>query len=762
MVAAHLYTADISLNRSLLEQLWMINNSQSLEVLELYDQSIKPYILFKHCVTVPITLLSMLCIIITIVVVTRRGIWRPTVTYIIVLASVDLCTVTLHCLLSLDTIFLPLFEPDLYTSLENVVSEVADTLLFISNWLTTILATERFIAICYPLQSRRIGKRHRKVAVLIVILLSVIVKLPGFLFHNLSGSINNFLYISFLHRLYVWIVQLFLFLIIPFAILTFVNIRLIIAIRKSANLLRTLSGKLGPDRTNPAVEIAPGRSHTASAMRMNQSTCFSSSKSHTDDKWLNMDSCNSVADQSTSLCDKSAAMYDTLTHHPSEPSNAHTKRAIREERKITITLICLVVTFFLFQGPFVLTSVITRFTNLRHTQSVQKAGQLMKETVECVAERSDVCANKAITFETYMNPSSIIALALKSDLYFVFYCWFCERFLKSLRTLFRPTRICQCFEHLRQSLSRFTGASKNREKNRFPDFCVHIADGYRLPHHQYSCPPRTFRRPNDRFDVVQNGRTRIGFPYDYRTPPLPFVLHSNRRKPANILKSFSLPREWHEKKEHGFSLTNKNTRFANSRGGFHMPPNFYCSQGRIVISNKGSVRKPPYRFGSPGRWSVKTTHQKHSGRLWPISISIPWSGVRKLKTVEADLVHFQFSNKTLSKFYNDTSTPSTSATRSQKQNFDNEVLAQKSPAKHVPDLTDHTWFSPLCLGDPRHCHYQGIKPTTMSAPVSACYENMGDSSVQETALPKVASTENVEHSADNYIRRANIAIGWTV
>ncbi|TGZ57069.1 hypothetical protein CRM22_010022 [Opisthorchis felineus] len=744
----------------------MINNSRSLEVLELYDQSIKPYILFKHCVTVPITLLSMLCIIITIVVVTRRGIWRPTVTYIIVLASVDLCTVTLHCLLSLDTIFLPLFEPDLYTSLENVVSEVADTLLFISNWLTTILATERFIAICYPLQSRRIGKRHRKVAVLIVIFLSVIVKLPGFLFHNLSGSINNFLYVSFLHRLYVWIVQLFLFLIIPFAILTFVNIRLIIAIRKSANLLRTLSGKLGSDRTNHAMESAPGKLHTADAMRMNQSTCYSNSnsnsQSHNNDKWINLDSCNSVADQNTSLCEKSRSVYDSLTNQPSETNNAHTKRAIREERKITITLICLVVTFFLFQGPFVLTSVITRFTNVRHTQSVQKAGQLMQETVECVADRSDVCANKAITFETYMNPSSIIALALKSDLYFVFYCWFCERFLKSLRTLFRPTKLCQCFEHVRQSLSRFTKASKNRQKSQFPEFCVHIADGYRLPHHQYSCPPRTFRRPNDRLDVVRNGRTRTGFPYDYRTPPLPFVLHSNRRKPANILKSFSLPREWREKREHGLNVTNKNTRFANSRSGFHMPPNFYCSQGRIVISNKGSVRKPPYRFGSPGRWSVKTTHQKHSGRLWPINISKTWSGIRKPKPVEADLIHFQFSHKTLSKFYNDASTPSTSATRSLKRHLENELLVQKSSAEHAPHVADHTRFSPPCLVNPRHCHCQRIKTNTVSAPVSACYEHVDDSSVQETTLPKLALPENDEQSTDNDIQRANIAIGWTV
>ncbi|WP_204282259.1 hypothetical protein, partial [Serratia marcescens] len=49
---------------------------------------------------------SGLCILVTLIAVTQRGLWRTTVTYIIVLAIVDLFTLISLCILSMDFFFL--------------------------------------------------------------------------------------------------------------------------------------------------------------------------------------------------------------------------------------------------------------------------------------------------------------------------------------------------------------------------------------------------------------------------------------------------------------------------------------------------------------------------------------------------------------------------------------------------------------------------------------------------------------------------------
>ncbi|XP_018648173.1 hypothetical protein Smp_012920 [Schistosoma mansoni] len=132
------------------------------------------YVILKHYLPIPIFIVSILCILVTLIAVTQRGLWRTTVTYIIVLAIVDLFTLISLCILSMDFFIIPALPEGLFTRvyflIETILGELVDTLLLISNWLTVLIATERYLAVCHPLKVRFIDCKYRRIFIILVIL----------------------------------------------------------------------------------------------------------------------------------------------------------------------------------------------------------------------------------------------------------------------------------------------------------------------------------------------------------------------------------------------------------------------------------------------------------------------------------------------------------------------------------------------------------------------------------------------------------------
>ncbi|XP_064641125.1 probable G-protein coupled receptor 139 [Lineus longissimus] len=91
----------------------------------------------------------------------------------------------MFCLLAFPTTFLPEDQqfPDkgffLYYGI--YCAALINIFIMSSTWLTVVMATERYLAICHPLKSRKILTMHRsKVAIVMVFVLSVVVNIPVF------------------------------------------------------------------------------------------------------------------------------------------------------------------------------------------------------------------------------------------------------------------------------------------------------------------------------------------------------------------------------------------------------------------------------------------------------------------------------------------------------------------------------------------------------------------------------------------------------
>ncbi|KAA3682298.1 uncharacterized protein DEA37_0010682 [Paragonimus westermani] len=587
MFDEHLLESDF--NDSFTENLWVANITFALNLLGSYGDLVKPYLLFKHFVTVPVTLISIVCIIITIVVLTRRGIWRPAITYLVVLATVDLLIMILLCVLSLDYFLLPLFNTKMYVAAENVLSEIVDTLLFISNWLTVILATERYIVIGYPTHSRRITQRHRRLVVLITVLLSTLIKIPGFLFLASSEPLETQVVLPFTRKFYVWFVQTVLFLIVPFVLLTFVNIRLIQAVRHSWKPLK-LASEYGTSHTPKDSQVSPdvfdknsgvkdrhNYMQVSSLIRVAQQSYFVPTNKNS--RALTVVPC---AEKRTREIPVKTRERESMVVHP------QMTRSCREERKITVTLVCLFVTFFIFQGPFILTSVITRFTLLHRWEPTSISSANPKHPMvdsACNGSNFTPCLLKSVNFEVYLTPLSILALALKSDLYFLFYCWFCARFLNSLRRLLCSKKLRRFVNQLRHrcfSLSAKIGSTNSKSNRKL------VLERGNLPYH---CYDRCVRLQTNCKHICSNQalKNNKGFRNVMEdrkiTLTMPFVLSPEKRFTKNY---------WHRNCSSVFgSFDAKAIKFCSAKNSavdtnliyFTLPPSCYCSQRRIVVTS---------------------------------------------------------------------------------------------------------------------------------------------------------------------------------
>ncbi|CAH8443013.1 unnamed protein product [Schistosoma turkestanicum] len=584
--------------------------SSFLVVTQVDVTDLQIYVILKHYLPIPIFIVSILCILVTLIAVTQRGLWRTTVTYIIVLAIVDLFTLISLCILSMDFFIIPALPEGLYTRIyflvETILGELVDTLLLISNWLTVLIATERYLAVCHPLKVRFIDCKYRRIFIMLVIFSSILIKLPGFIILGYAKEINSSYTIVIFRKIYIWIVQILLFLIIPFSILTFVNVRLIQTLRSSLQFINQRHKKANKELiiSSNSTQSDSGIIHRITSCYPYSSCCISSTPKNVylfdqcSSTFLKIFCCDclNLSTKSANNCqlqsnqqksniilnknelfqvNDSSPVTSPTSLTASEPTGAQLGRTQREEKKITITLICLIVTFFICQGPFVLTTVIMRFSStgfyLSDTNKIINNTLLLCNTFTDQNHIETITPNKPFGFVDYINPISVIALALKSDLSFFFYCWFCDRFLLALKKIMRhkcwpklkrhnfyhrrpPNHRHLHYHHYRQKcnshphLQKLTKSHQNEQKNiielNMPS-SGSLPDEYRLPHHHYKDGGEyyQYRIP---VDLVTNQHKTI----KYKKPVLlPFNLsqHNKIKKksvislPINVKISWSSP-----------------------------------------------------------------------------------------------------------------------------------------------------------------------------------------------------------------------------
>ncbi|CAH8490417.1 unnamed protein product [Heterobilharzia americana] len=558
-------------------------SSSSLLVTQVDITDLQIYVILKHYLPIPIFIVSILCIVVTLIAVTQRGLWRTTVTYIVVLAVVDLFTLLSLCILSMDFFIIPALPEGLYTRIyflaETILGEIVDTLLLISNWLTVLIATERYFAVCHPLKVRFIDCRYRRIFISFVILFCVLIKLPGFIILGYIKEISPSYSFVIFRKLYTWIVQIILYLITPFSILTFVNVRLIQTIRYSylingrkklkkeslvsLDSMQPSGGLISRIRT--CCTIPP-----ASNNKYLNNQCLNIFRKITCCGCLNLQSkeisnnplhpnyqpneCNAIMNKNELLQTTDCSPLATppsLT--ASLPTGAQLGRSHREEKKITITLICLIITFFICQGPFVLTTVVMRYSSTGFY--ISDANRIINNTILSCSTHIDhnnigrITSNKPFRVVDYINPISVIALALKSDLSFFFYCWFCDRFLLALKKIIRykcwtkTQRHNHCHHqyhthhnkhhkiHLLRKSHPFL--HKLRKPRHNPEIIElnmpsggNLLPNYQLPHHHYKYGGEyyQYRVPSD---ISTNNHKVI----KYKKPaPLPFNLSKHKKK----------------------------------------------------------------------------------------------------------------------------------------------------------------------------------------------------------------------------------------
>ncbi|KAM7535997.1 hypothetical protein Aperf_G00000099936 [Anoplocephala perfoliata] len=365
------------------------------------------YTVLKHYLPSVLCILSCFCIIPSIYLICKCGLSRPLSVYLIVLAFVDLITGFLLAFLSLDHFLLLLFIStedaySIYNTFEEISSELIDVLLLISNWLTVAVAVERYLAICFPLNVRCLTHRVRKRIVLCIILLSIVLQFPLLakycpIFHPLWKPLSYF---------NLWFTRVLLLLVLPCTILVFVTIRLIQAIRSSF--------------------ILNHGSYSTAIFDLSESTDCTSL-------------CKIEIPKSTRL------IVDFTSNGPL--GKEQSKQTVREERAISINLICLVVVFFLCQVPFILLSVAFKLYNLEtesepqdlnltliHQSDIWKDDFLNQTFISAslvTANNPSVPATDVVL--AYIRAFSVIFLMLKDDFYFLFHCWLCKNFIRAVK-----------------------------------------------------------------------------------------------------------------------------------------------------------------------------------------------------------------------------------------------------------------------------------------------------------------------------------------
>jgi hypothetical protein len=171
---------------------------------------------------------------------------------LLALAVVDM----LFCTIALPTSFLR--RSFMYTSLDSFALvyfemyqlSLLNVFLFCSNWLTVVMASARYLAICHPLHARGfIGLRGTRIGIAVVFIASVLLNIPQFFHFKLTPTqcaancicypkIKSSLFTHYNFEFAYKVTWAILGTFIPIVILAFCNCCLIRALRQSLKMQR--------------------------------------------------------------------------------------------------------------------------------------------------------------------------------------------------------------------------------------------------------------------------------------------------------------------------------------------------------------------------------------------------------------------------------------------------------------------------------------------------------------------------------------------
>ncbi|KAL3311069.1 hypothetical protein Ciccas_010355 [Cichlidogyrus casuarinus] len=491
-----------------------------------------------HFISVPACIVSIICIGITIIVALRRGLWRPTALYLITLAVVDLLALHLTLILSLEKWFFT--SETIMHSLVPMIAEILDTFVLASNWITTSLAAERFVAICYPLKARKIRAFHRRNALIVQLVFCFFIKLPSIVMTACDTFFLDY------QRFHLWFVKLGLMTLIPFFILAIVNTRLIHAVRRSSKFLKAPNQQEQQQQQMVYSEVTPFNSRlkweddretiVKEKRKVKLGSCGLPCRSQTiSTELVTMPTSNTQNGYSGSHYAIALTLHGPLANRR--------RRGFREERHITLTLICLIVVFFVFQGPFIILTL-QRSTSIYNTSF----GMTFDDG------DSDHIYNifKSIVYA---------ALAIKPLCYFIIYCWFCQRFLAGFKALFYCVCLENCMlrhEKLKKRRSRIKEMRRTQnnlmlvQKPKSP-VSIRMSDPQK---HQQQPPPESSCNK-------KNAAIFYSAPNSYKSNSVGEACKNMIMKKLN---SFSLDRP----KMDNFEHDNKTCTLCSSNGGIHL------------------------------------------------------------------------------------------------------------------------------------------------------------------------------------------------
>ncbi|KAK3102211.1 hypothetical protein FSP39_009628 [Pinctada imbricata] len=193
-------------------------------------------------------------IILTVIVLSRKNMATSTNAYLTFLAIADLGFLTFLSTKLFDVSKLTWSQYYMYIIYSEYAGIFVHTFMLASVWLTVMLAIERYIAICFPLRAISIcTTRRARIIICFIFVASFLCRVPIFFEFRVAESLSSMcddaktvyhlehtdLGLDSNYKIiYTWVVDCSLCAVLPFLLLLYFNIRLIMEIHKSTKYLR--------------------------------------------------------------------------------------------------------------------------------------------------------------------------------------------------------------------------------------------------------------------------------------------------------------------------------------------------------------------------------------------------------------------------------------------------------------------------------------------------------------------------------------------